>query len=227
MDSIRTLSAMFDQYWSAAGISQTAHVIYSPISHACAMWNQLELQRTWKYSRAQSRRFPRCKTPQSPDCFTDEVGVCARLVISLSLYYSRLQDKSEACHVETWKFPWLTDMAACFEWHAKSLALWGSLWLLFTHTNQEPAWQFVIRFPTKCCRRAVTYTHKHVSTYAQKKKKILLPIVSFYSSSRGLIWKRKCSPQLGGFTSTAEGAQTSGCTALTWPLSLSLLCVSH
>lgn len=71
-----------------------------------------------------------------------------------------------------------------------------------------------------CCH-IYTQTRKYIRT--RKKKKVFLPIVSFYSSSRGLIWKRKCSPQLGGFTSTAEGAQTSGCTALTSPLSLTSL----
>lgn len=84
----------------------------------------------------------------------------------------------------------------------------------FIHTTQEPAWQFVVSFPTKDCKHTFAYTLAHNNTCAQAL------FISCYSSSRRLIWKSKCSTQSGVFTSAAQGAQTAGNTAITSALSL-------
>lgn len=83
----------------------------------------------------------------------------------------------------------------------------------FIHTNQVPAWQFVISFPTKGFQTRTSHSRANTRTHACKTPSLH---VSFYSNSRRLIWKSKCSTQPGVFTSAAEGAQT----ALTLSLSL-------
>lgn len=137
-DSLHPFWAKFDQCWAVtmdqllAHHRARSHVIYSPISpHVCHVTgsssSRLEKRRplgpTQFGSLARGSSSLCETTEENNECLTDgglRVGrVCACLS---SLYHFIVQDfrtKAQACHGETWKLPWLTDMAACSEWRTK------------------------------------------------------------------------------------------------------------
>jgi len=160
-----------------------------------------------------------CKTTKRRMLNVDQMPGCGLSVRACpsSLHHFIVQDLRPVT-----KFLWMADMTACFKWGIKQLTLWGSLRPFFLHTNQEPAWQFVINFPT--IGFADVQSHTHTNTEIMHAK---LSMRLFYSSSRRLIWKSKCSTQQRVIASAAEGGQTAGCTALTWPRFILLLCLSH
>lgn len=116
----------------AALTSSHSHVIYSPISHLCAMWNRLQQQCSWKEAANWSNlvwlcslcQFFLCKTMEKRVMSVRQMRGCVLGVFAClsSLYHIIVQDfmtKAQACHEEIWKFVWVTDLAACCKWCTK------------------------------------------------------------------------------------------------------------
>lgn len=103
------------------------------------------------------------------------------------------------------------------DWQTWQLALNGALnsshygahYGFFYPYKSRASMTICYEFPDKGLQTCV---HIHTQTNICEQSSFY---VSFYSSSRMLIWKNKCSTQPAVFTSAAEGAQTASCTALT------------